>query len=453
MRFGLRSLAGALLALALPARAELPAVQLLGADTAAIADVRLSETRGPAPALTPGERAVRGVRLERRGPPTDALREGVVAFSGLPAGRHWGVLVRTQVDGWPLSGFEARAHLEPDGRLLAPVPLPFRLTGPVEAFAVDTTASVERLTAPILMEDPLDADPIGDRWPLIFIPGKSNQNDQTADHYEEGKILVWREIRAHPGYAQLRRRYKPYIYMYPTYRSFADSAADLVRLVREHCGDLSTRHVALVAQSLGGPVARHAMTTDHFGDRVCRIITISSPHHGTVGASLRYANERISERLGPIYTLVLRFGQAIEPDTPCLRDLAWDGYDGGITAADQQRYGVLLNATVAQYNATWPYDDRLVCLASDITGNLLGHGMAWGVPQELYRRGVAAWLPRYGNADPIVPHGSATDEGHALLERIELTNVDHEQLIFHPRVVAAVYRHLTEAALHPAGPR
>jgi pimeloyl-ACP methyl ester carboxylesterase len=372
------------------------------------------------------------------------LPEGSITFEGLPAPGPWAVVVRTRATVLPLVSYEPRARMD-GGRLVSPVPLPTWLTGPVEVFAVDLSNAIERVMAPLLMEDPLDTAPLGERRPLIYVHGKDN-HDLTDDHHHDSKITIWRGIRNHPDYASLLKIYKPYLYQYPTYRSTRDNGGDLVRLVEERLGAQGPGRIVVIGHSMGGLVLRQAMSQRGFGEKVGLAITSSSPHHGTIAASLVYANGRVGERIGPFWTLVLRYGASGEPDTPGLRDLAWDNFDGGITSADELRYGLPVNRELARFNADWPFKDKLVCLMGNIH-NLLGHSTFFGLIDEMFRRGQESWGSRYGNADPLVTLDSGSFAGAQVRDRVSFENFDHEQIIVHPKAVAAIYRYLKGEAI------
>jgi pimeloyl-ACP methyl ester carboxylesterase len=393
--------------------------------------------------LRPGERVLAGVKVTGRVPLASeraALTEAQVTFAAASRSPYRTVVVRTRALAVRLAGYEPRAHVE-DGRVVAPVPLPTWLSGPVELFLVDYSGSVEQVTSAELVEDPHDTEPLGTRRPLVFIHGKDN-HDLTETYHHEAKLAPFAKLRP----AAPRNLYKPYFYMYPSYRSTAENGRALVSAVRSKLGDLPADRLVAVAHSMGGLVLRHAMATGDFARTVGLAVTTSSPHHGALAASLLFANARLSERLGALGTLVLRYGGQGEPDTPGLKSLAWDNFDGGITPEEEARYGVRVNRELAAFNASWPHGERLVVMMGDVR-TLLGGSQFFGVKNELYRLTQAAWAPRYGNADPMVYFASGVFEGAAVRERVVFTDFDHEEIMGHPKAVAALVRRLVGHAV------
>lgn len=411
-------------------------------QTEGLALARLSV---PRVTVRPGERLLGAVRVTGRVPlasSRSAYAEGEVRFATSARLTHACVVVRTGAGPLRLAAYEPRSRIE-DGAVVAPVPLPTWLSGPVEAYLVDTSSSIEQVTVPELEADPLDTAPCGTRRPLILIHGKDNHDLTEATHHE-AKRETFAKLRAAPGYKSLFLRFKPYFYLYPSYRSPVENGAALARLVRERFG--ARPGLVAVAHSMGGLVLRRALSEPGFFAATALGITSSSPHHGALASSLIFANGRLSEKLGSLATLLIRFGSSGEPDTPGLRAVAWDGADGSITAADEARYGVLVNRELAAFNAGWTAHAKLVTVMGDVT-SLVGHGPVFGVKDEAYRRVQAAWAPKFGNCDPMVCFASGTFEGAPVAGRVVFEGFDHRQIIGHPTAIAAILELVRGAAV------
>lgn len=428
---------------------ELPGVARLEVPSGLLEEARLavSSTSPSGLHLRPGERVLAAVKITGRvklAHERAVLPEGLVSFAARARPPMQTVVVRTRALSMRLAGYEPRARVA-DGRVSAPVPLPTWLSGPVEAFLVDWSGSIEEVTQSELVEDPQDQEPLGSRRPLVLVHGKDN-HDLTENYHHGAKLETFAKIRAALAPAGVLAHYKPYFFMYPSYRSTAQNGRALVEAVRAKLGPLAHGRLVAVAHSMGGLVLRHAMATGGFALTVGLAITTSTPHHGAIAASLLYANAHLSERLGALGTLVLRYGGRDEPDTPGLRSLAWDDFDGGITPEEEARYGALVNRELAAFNATWAHGDKLVTLAGDVS-TLLGGATFFGIKDEVYRRTQGAWLPRYGNADPMVYRESGIFAGANVRERVLFSDFDHEEIVSHPRAIATLMRLLKGRAL------
>lgn len=396
--------------------------------------------------LRPGERVLSGVRIRGAAPLKSErapLIEGRLSFSTGSRSKAQSVVVRTRALRFTLTAYEPRAGLA-GGTVNTPVPLPTWLSGPVEVFLIDHENSIEQVQAARLVEDPRDGAPLGERRPLILVHGKDN-HDLSESYHHDAKLKPFEGLRSSPDYARIRKLYKPYFFQYPSYRSAAENGAELVRLAREAFGTRPER-IAILAHSMGGLVSRRALATGGFAGEVSQVITTSSPHHGALASSLIFANERISERIGAFATLLLRFGKSGEPDTPGLRSVAWDNFDGGISASDAALCAPLVNEELARFNASFTHSGKLVTLMGDVRNLLWSHGIA-GVKDEAYRKVQGAWGEKYANADPMVCLVSGTFEGAPVKARVVFDNFNHEQIVGSKRAVAAIFRLLQGEAL------
>lgn len=314
---------------------------------------------------------------------------------------------------------------------------------------VDLTHSVEWAPEPVLEEDPKDRAPLGDRRALILVHGKDN-GDLSGNGHSASKIEVFKTLRESSKYDELRESYKPYFFKYPTYRSTKENGEALARLVQQKLPGLSAGRVALVSHSMGGQVMRYAAAASAMARRVGLQISFAGAHHGSIMSSLLYANDRVIQKLGPVWWLVLKVGQRGEPDTPGLRSVCWDNHDGVVTESEIRDYGVRVNTELAAFNASDPNLAKLVCLHGDIT-SLQGKGPVFGLAQEVLRRGAAAFHPVFGNIDPIVPFGSGVLEGSRRHQVHTYPELDHGEIISRPEPWADALGYLEGLAAGSAG--
>lgn len=405
---------------------------------------------GASSLLRPGEVVLATLTLSREGAArrTAPVHDGTLVVSGLlgarqtPGQRGLGVIRRLLIaenDGEepvPLEGYELAIEGR-DGDLRIPVEIPDDGGFRESYLLVDYSRSSESELEPELVEDPMDPAPLGDRRAVILVHGRWFGDRFFSRH--QFKSLTWRSLRKAPGYAGLFDRAKFYFYNYPSYRHPRDCAADLRRLVREKItGAREERErLVLVGMSLGGLIIRWAMNQERFGDQVGLALSTATPHHGTAGASLAYANRRIRERVGRFHGEILRLAGSVQPDSPGLRALRWDNFDSAITPEDAARFGIETNPELADLNARDEFQDRLVCLGADVE-SLIGNGLDYGLIVELLRRAGGKYHAPWGNADPFTTRDSAIFAAGSPATRIEYRNFGHVDMIQHEAVVADI---------------
>jgi hypothetical protein len=404
----------------------------------------------PATALRPGERVavtlalgagagevrgVRGVGGVEPGQPLRLRLAGAAALAPFPALVRQGWIPLPDGGGGRRTAFVGGARRD-GGDVVADVPAP----GPDgDRYAlVDLSRSIEWVGSRELRADALDTAPLGSRHMLVLVHGKTNQDVGGTEHHVS-KIDLWKPLRTSPDYARLRQRYKPYMYLYPTYRACRDNGVELARLIRAATGP--DTKVAMVSHSMGAQVMRYAAAAAELSGRTAVLVSMAGAHRGSILASLMFANDHVIDRIGPFWWAVLKFGQWTEPDTPGLRSTAWDNHDGSVGADEAERYALVLNPDLARFNATDPNVSRLACLHGDVH-SLAGKGPFWGIPWEVVRRGAAAFHPVFGNADPLIPLASGLLEGAAPHESMTWPNFDHTDIVTRPEVWAEVVARL-----------
>lgn len=193
---------------------------------------------------------------------------------------------------------------------------------------------------PKIIPAPIDRDPIGKRTPLILIhgtqyanvfcilswcPGSSNQSYQNV---WDGFLNFWANDQ------NLQDNFKPYFFVYETIEDYLDPGGpdnvfelggalrDQMQVWYDNTGPagFQNRPVVIMAHSLGGLIARSFMQQHWFlngpqgGEKVLRLITFSTPHHGTPLAdfsSVAFSSQLFSGIVNGI-----------------IEDQGWDAYDG-----------------------------------------------------------------------------------------------------------------------------
>jgi hypothetical protein len=346
----------------------------------------------------------------------------------------------------PSAGFVM--DLKAEGTSLV-VPCPVAHSGGEDArlYILDHSRSVEWTPAPRLTADPLDAEPLGDRDPVVLVHGMSN-TDLTAGDHDPGKIAIFDPLRADPGYRALMARAKFYRYEYPTYRSTRENGEALAGLIERTVGEaaLARGRLVLVGHSMGGLVVRHAMATRDLGRHVRLAVTVATPHHGSGGASLVYANAKIAERIGVFWAVVARFAAAYSPDTPGQRDVAWDNLDGAIPAADAARYGLYVNEPLAEFNRAGRYADRVSCVMGDVE-SLWVTTNPQRILYDMVRRGQGAYHATWATSDPLVCRDSGAFANGATMGVSLLPGLDHGEVMTSAPGVQSLLRLLRGSAL------
>jgi hypothetical protein len=137
-------------------------------------------------------------------------------------------------------------------------------------------------------------DPPAARTPVILVHGWGFGNALTFTGLRYRLVQEVSEGRE-PGGLEV------YEYTYDHGKDYRVLARELVADVEALLGksrDPSARRPVLIGYSAGGILARYAMDEPGFGARVAGLITVASPLHGCLGATMLYGNERLREDLG-----------------------------------------------------------------------------------------------------------------------------------------------------------
>lgn len=200
----------------------------------------------------------------------------------------------------------------------------------------------------------------GNKIPLILIHGiHGNQKDWTpVDTIDDPNFDYWGAFKRYfmdSGQTNVLNSYKLYAFHYVSDKF---TVWEIARALRNHLDALVAvdptfdKPFVIIAHSMGGLVARSYME-EHWhmvgqfagrpaGERVSRLITLATPHHGTPIANDK---PRVDESSHPVWDLFIRGGDAFWLDLlpsqdqdqisrvvnvwePNRRDLRWDNFDG-----------------------------------------------------------------------------------------------------------------------------
>lgn len=225
---------------------------------------------------------------------------------------------------------------------------------------------------------PVNTSPIGTGRPLILIHGMGSDD------------TVWDEFLKY--YVKSPSGYKPYSFRYPSTASEVNGDASSPRNINQLGAALrdamqtfydrptaspnfgfGDHPVVILAHSMGGLIARSMMQEHVFrdgqrgGEKVLRLITLGTPHHGTplADAAIDPANASLASE----YT---------DAFPGFLQDMQWDNYDG-------------LYPTVSGHCNTW------LAQLNNFTPPVAGTYGACPTPQQ---------NPLTGYYDKIVAYGS-----------------------------------------------
>ena len=133
---------------------------------------------------------------------------------------------------------------------------------------VDQSVSVDWRQEPVLEPDPKDHEPLGDRHPLVLIPG-DELGDQGAQR-RDARLAAFRLLRDAPAYKALLTTHKPFVFRYASYRDRAATSAALAKLL---CKRFSG-HIALIAHADGADLMRAALAQPAVRRRVTSAVIL-----------------------------------------------------------------------------------------------------------------------------------------------------------------------------------
>lgn len=226
-----------------------------------------------------------------------------------------------------------------------------------------TEANADRVTRLVPYGDPSDAGPGGPRIPLILVHGIWITPDWNMDHHLDGfeaaTMAGWKAFLDSPSWRSLEGRFTPYIfYFLSNEASVSDLAGSLHRRIQAmvSAGRMPAGPQVILAHSMGGLIARsyaqeHADSSAPGSVRIMGLITLATPHHGSLGANCESREElagNADRRDGAWegfwcwgwrnnWTAIMKLISAIlwtkplervDCTEPNRKDLLWDNYDG-----------------------------------------------------------------------------------------------------------------------------
>jgi len=298
-----------------------------------------------------------------------------------------------------------------------------------------------------------DHQPLGDRIPLILIHGWIGE----CSGGKQGWESVIARIKQEGGFDL----FKVYRFIYPSRILSLEQAARALAEAIAARAELHSRRLVLIGHSRGGLVARTWMEFYGGGERMIKLITLATPHHGSPLASLLAIVEgdlkgRVREDLKRIFNLdrypdLLLFGaklflslgyQLFYGIVPAsFLDMRWDDYDG-IVQKDYATYSeqikaALDNLFLRKLNASTRFDRKIIAYYGYLSPAARDPGGQ--DPQRAFYRlsaELAGILP--GNFrwnDGLIPIQSASFAGHDVERRGPFPSMSHVDIRDHPQVL------------------
>jgi len=262
-----------------------------------------------------------------------------------------------------------------------------------------------------LVADPGDSTSLGNRIPVVLIHGWNPLGVQSlADRWNGFAVSFYSDARFRNTQGRLDK--------FKLYRLHWNSNTDSIRELGRQLTDLidkldqvdpefNGKPLLIIAHSAGGLIARSYMQ-EHWstlsssespyggkpgGARVVRLITLATPHHGSVVANGPYrdawiaAYDRKHAAGIPQFTWLM-FADLLEfklPsfDTPNRSDLHWDDsgrlFDYENAVADPYRRD--RNDWLQGLNCVAPYDSGHNCVETNYADKIVAYGSAYSPPR------------------------------------------------------------------------
>jgi len=327
-----------------------------------------------------------------------------------------------------------------------------------------------------LIADENDPLPIGRRTPLILIHGiHGNQQPDGSDNIAHLNRDYFRDLLCYLDNEAFKAKYKIYRFHYVSDRY---SVAEIGRALRNDLDDLIITDPSfdtdfmIVAHSMGGLVARSYMQENchnagvyrgrRAGERIIKLITLATPHHGAPGANDQSRNElATNDSWRRVLSLASLFYwkkhellgipvDQIPYNAPNRSDLLWDNFDNMVNPNNQDinQWLVGLNSEegynskiIAYYGYLDLFDRRRTELilhgniSLESPGSLVLEAFRYETLGDLHGKlFVADVALDYGMRhiylfnDGLVPRESAAFNGHSLNKRVECRGFDHLDL-------------------------
>jgi pimeloyl-ACP methyl ester carboxylesterase len=180
----------------------------------------------------------------------------------------------------------------------------------------------------------VDDNPLGTKIPLILIHGL------------HGKPITgfWQNFISYfNSNTSLTSKYKLYQFKYD---SDKESVNEIGQELEDDIADLSdftSKNFVIMAHSMGGLVARSYMQEHGGSDRIIKLITLATPHHGSplanntprigsldnpfLAVALPFVDSAFWCRGNLLYNTICLSGDYVDITEPNRKDMLWDSYD------------------------------------------------------------------------------------------------------------------------------
>jgi len=309
-----------------------------------------------------------------------------------------------------------------------------------------------------------DEKPLAGRTPLILIHGWASECEP-----QQG----WASFLKRFKKEKLNTHFKVYNFVYPSRLLSIENTATKLRELLERSRELRDVKPVFVGHSRGGLVARAYMTLENGGDRVIKLITIATPHHGTPMASLLsmltrkfgdYNIRREVQSLLPLKDardkLMLGLGlmvgstkvdeavkAASDMHYESFLDMRWDNYDAVVGRA-YEKYSEsfkeeFTNDFLRKLNQDRRWDNKIIAYYGYVSPQLTFLGDPLAALSELQ-----SGLPGdFAFNDGLVPIRSSAFAEHNVQRRGPFSSISHEDLRSHPQVLKRLMQDLNEIAV------
>jgi len=169
-----------------------------------------------------------------------------------------------------------------------------------------------------------DHKPLGNRIPVILIPGRAEEFQQNSWWRS-----MHRDARQNPDY---QKNFKTYIFLYNSKDELDVQAKGLATELRKNFSQLpASQPLMLVSYSLGGVIAREVLADDDILNRVDTLMAVGVPFHGSPMFDSKWFTEYLNP---PNRFAIRRFWDRTNYHLYMLgknnlqHGLKWDNFDG-----------------------------------------------------------------------------------------------------------------------------
>lgn len=198
---------------------------------------------------------------------------------------------------------------------------------------------------------------LGDRTPVILIPGRAQEKQWSS---------WWKKFRSDIRWdKEFNNRYKLYVFVYDSSDELSEQTEAFKHSFKKHFSWLpDDKKVIFVTYSLGGMIAREAMSEEEIMTKVDTMFGIAVPFHGSPIFDpewfARYMKPPNPSPIRKMWDKVLYKAYFFKKDN-LTRGLQWDNFDGSMPLFDWDEpkiLGDMIHHPVTSY-IPYDYDDAL----------------------------------------------------------------------------------------------